>query len=333
MTRLSLATLFAFATLADAAPRPVPPQEAAGKMTVPDGFKVTLFAGEPDVVQPIAFTFDDRGRMWVVECLIYPKWDTKAARGQGPRRDPRRHRRRRRLRQEDACSCATTGGTCPASNSASAASGSARRRTSSSSRDCNGEDKPAGPPEVLLDGLEHQGQAQRLQLADLGAGRLAVRLQRHPGEVVKVGKPGTPDKDRVTMDCGVWRYHPTKQEVRGRRATAPPTRGASTSTNTARCSSRTASSTTCGTSSPAAHYQRMYGQDVNPYIYEPDDEHAPTTSTGPAATGPTLARRQGGALRRRRRPRPQRLRDLPGGQLPAGVPQQRCSPATSTATG
>ena len=47
--------------------KPIPPKEAPGKMTVPPGFKVTLFAGEPDVVQPIAFTFDDRGRMWVVE--------------------------------------------------------------------------------------------------------------------------------------------------------------------------------------------------------------------------------------------------------------------------
>src|SRR3954467_6760061 len=54
--------------------RPVPPDKAPGKMTVPDGFKVTLFAGEPDVVQPIAFTFDDRGRLWVVECLSYPDW-------------------------------------------------------------------------------------------------------------------------------------------------------------------------------------------------------------------------------------------------------------------
>ena len=44
------------------------------KMTLPDGFKATLFAGEPDVVQPIAFTFDDRGRVWVAECLSYPKW-------------------------------------------------------------------------------------------------------------------------------------------------------------------------------------------------------------------------------------------------------------------
>src|SRR4051812_20910880 len=54
------------------APRPT--TDAAGHMTVPDGFRVTLFAGEPDVVQPIAITFDDRGRLWVAECLSYPKW-------------------------------------------------------------------------------------------------------------------------------------------------------------------------------------------------------------------------------------------------------------------
>src|SRR5205085_8400565 len=54
--------------------RPIPPKDAAKAMTVPTGFKVTLFAGEPDVVQPIAMTFDDRGRLWVVECLSYPHW-------------------------------------------------------------------------------------------------------------------------------------------------------------------------------------------------------------------------------------------------------------------
>src|SRR5271169_1154960 len=54
--------------------RPLPPQDAAKRMTLPRGFQATLFAGEPDIVQPIAFTFDDRGRMWVVECLSYPNW-------------------------------------------------------------------------------------------------------------------------------------------------------------------------------------------------------------------------------------------------------------------
>src|SRR5436305_4267110 len=43
------------------ADRPLPPKDAAKAMTLPPGCQATLFAGEPDVVQPIAFTFDDRG--------------------------------------------------------------------------------------------------------------------------------------------------------------------------------------------------------------------------------------------------------------------------------
>ena len=43
-------------------------------MTVPEGFAVTLFAAEPDVVQPIAFTIDPKGRLWVVENYSYPIW-------------------------------------------------------------------------------------------------------------------------------------------------------------------------------------------------------------------------------------------------------------------
>src|ERR1051326_5215912 len=47
------------------------PTRAAQEITLPDGFKVSLFAGEPDVVQPVAMTFDDRGRLLVVEMLTY----------------------------------------------------------------------------------------------------------------------------------------------------------------------------------------------------------------------------------------------------------------------
>jgi hypothetical protein len=55
---------------------PVPTKDAAGRMSLPEGFRATLFAGEPDVVQPMAFTIDDRGRLWVVECHGYPKWSS-----------------------------------------------------------------------------------------------------------------------------------------------------------------------------------------------------------------------------------------------------------------
>src|SRR5262245_58612177 len=56
--------------------KPLPPNEAPQRMTLPAGFRATLFAGEPDVVQPIAFALDDRGRLWVSECYSYPKWIT-----------------------------------------------------------------------------------------------------------------------------------------------------------------------------------------------------------------------------------------------------------------
>ena len=47
------------------------PEESAASFSLPEGFKVNVFAAEPDVRQPIAMTFDDRGRLWVAECYTY----------------------------------------------------------------------------------------------------------------------------------------------------------------------------------------------------------------------------------------------------------------------
>ena len=38
----------------------------------PAEFKLELFASEPDIVKPIAFSFDERGRLWVIEAIDYP---------------------------------------------------------------------------------------------------------------------------------------------------------------------------------------------------------------------------------------------------------------------
>src|ERR1700734_2296281 len=48
------------------------PAEAAGKMVVPDGLTVKLFASEPEVRQPILVQCDDRGRLWTIQYLQYP---------------------------------------------------------------------------------------------------------------------------------------------------------------------------------------------------------------------------------------------------------------------
>jgi putative membrane-bound dehydrogenase-like protein len=49
------------------------PAEAIAKMKVPEGFTVELVAGEPDLVNPVAMTFDEKGRIWVTESLEYPR--------------------------------------------------------------------------------------------------------------------------------------------------------------------------------------------------------------------------------------------------------------------
>ena len=52
---------------------PYSPQEAISRMSVPDGFTVELVASEPEVVNPIAMSFDDRGRIWITEGIEYPR--------------------------------------------------------------------------------------------------------------------------------------------------------------------------------------------------------------------------------------------------------------------
>jgi putative membrane-bound dehydrogenase-like protein len=48
------------------------PVEAQKKFVVPEGFEVRLFAAEPEVVNPVAMTWDERGRLWVLELYEYP---------------------------------------------------------------------------------------------------------------------------------------------------------------------------------------------------------------------------------------------------------------------
>ncbi len=47
------------------------PEEAVESMTLLDGFKANAWAGEPMVTQPMAFCWDDRGRLWVAENRDY----------------------------------------------------------------------------------------------------------------------------------------------------------------------------------------------------------------------------------------------------------------------
>ncbi|MBT3481926.1 MAG: c-type cytochrome [Opitutales bacterium] len=46
-------------------------EEAVEAMTVADGLEVNLYASEPAITQPMAFCWDDRGRLWVAENRDY----------------------------------------------------------------------------------------------------------------------------------------------------------------------------------------------------------------------------------------------------------------------
>jgi putative heme-binding domain-containing protein len=53
-------------------PKALSPQEALKHFTVADGLEVRLVASEPLVRQPVSISFDDRGRLWVLQYLQYP---------------------------------------------------------------------------------------------------------------------------------------------------------------------------------------------------------------------------------------------------------------------
>jgi putative membrane-bound dehydrogenase-like protein len=48
------------------------PQESLRRMHVAQGLEVQLVASEPEIRQPISLSFDDRGRLWVLQYLQYP---------------------------------------------------------------------------------------------------------------------------------------------------------------------------------------------------------------------------------------------------------------------
>ena len=50
---------------------PISAEAATKSFNLPEGFKVSVFASEPDVRQPIAMTTDSQGRLWVAENYTY----------------------------------------------------------------------------------------------------------------------------------------------------------------------------------------------------------------------------------------------------------------------
>ncbi len=243
------------------------PAEALAAIELPDGFKATLFAAEPDVRQPIALTTDHRGRLWVVENYTYAErernFDTSTQRdrilifedvdgdGQFDKRTVFWDQGKKVTSVE-----VGFGGVWVLA---------APELLFIPDRD--GDDRPDGDPEVILNGWDDERIRHNI-VNGLRWGPDGWLYGRHGIQATSlVGSPGTPPEHRVQMECAIWRYHPTRRQVEVVvRGTTNPwgmdwdQHGQLFFINTV-----------IGHLwhvVPGAYYQRMYGDHFDPHVYQ-----------------------------------------------------------------
>ena len=191
----------------------MPAGQAARTMTMPPGFKCTVFASEPDLQNPIAMAWDSKGRMWIAENYTYAgnaqRFDL-ALRDRVIILEDKDNDGKAESRKvfTDAVQILTSveigrGGVwlmCPPQLLFVS--------------DRNADDVPDGPPEVVLDGFtvaeaNYHNFANGLRWGPDGwlYGRCGHSC---PG---RLGVPGTPDELRVPVKGGLWRYHPERKIV------------------------------------------------------------------------------------------------------------------------
>ena len=185
------------------------PAEAVAKMSIPEGFEVKIFAAEPDIAEPIAFCFDDRGRMWVAENLNY--------------RTRRQHTNDQVSRIqifEDTNGDGVFDKKKMFTDKLTFTSGIAVGHGGvfvgsppnfSFIPDANGDDKPDGPPQPILDGWGINDRHETLNSFIWGPDGWLYGCHgvfTHSW----VGKIGASREERQFIDAGIWRYHPITKE-------------------------------------------------------------------------------------------------------------------------
>ncbi|HWF19498.1 MAG TPA: PVC-type heme-binding CxxCH protein, partial [Verrucomicrobiae bacterium] len=242
----------------------LPPEQAAREMTLPPGFKATLFAGEPDVAQPIAFCIDDRGRLWVAEGFTYPQ------------RAPEGHGKDRIVVFEDTKGDGKFDKQTVFMEGLNLVSGlqvgfggvwvgAAPYFMFIPMKDGD-EPKPAGPPQILLDGWNYNDTHETLNTFTWGPDGWLYGCHG-VFNLSKVGKPGTPDKDRMTITCGVWRYHPIKHTLEYFSEGTSNPWGVDFDEH-GQCFIEACVIPHLWHMIQGAHYQRQGGNHVNPYVFD-----------------------------------------------------------------
>lgn len=185
-----------------------PAEETLAQMYLPEGFRAEVVVAEPDLHQPVAFAFDERGRIWVAEAYSYPQ---KQPEGKGFDKivifedvdgDGKFETRKVFAEGLNLVSGFEVGfggvwvGAAPELLFIP---------------DENHDDKPDGPPVALLDGFGYQDTHECLNSFMWGPDGW---LYGNQGvfNYAKIGKPGTPDEKRTELRAGVWRYHPVRHQ-------------------------------------------------------------------------------------------------------------------------
>ncbi|HUS35088.1 MAG TPA: PVC-type heme-binding CxxCH protein [Verrucomicrobiae bacterium] len=185
-----------------------PAEQTVSQFYVPVGFRVDLVLSEPDLHQPIAFTFDERGRIWVAEAYSYP---TKRAPGEGEDKivifedkdgDGKFETRKVFADKLNLVSGFEVGyggvwiGAAPELLFIP---------------DLNHDDVPDRAPQTLLDGFGYQDTHECLNSFLWGPDGWLYGIQG-VFNLAHIGKPGAADNERTELRAGVWRYHPVRHE-------------------------------------------------------------------------------------------------------------------------
>lgn len=252
--------------------RSLRPKDAIRELKLPDGFQATVFASEPDVQQPIAFQIDSKGRLWVAEGYTYAE--------QALNYD---------LRLKDRILIFEDADHDGVFDKRTVFWEGAQRLTGLEIGfdgvyaltlpemiflpDRNHDDIPDHKGEILLDGFDH-ARARHTMANGLAWGPDGWLYGRQGilGTSL-IGKPGTSDAQRTSINVGIWRFHPKSHhfEVVTNGTTNPwgmdwNAYGEAFHINTV-----------IGHlwhSIPGAHFRRMFGEDPTPNIYQPIEQHA-----------------------------------------------------------
>ncbi len=252
--------------------QPLSAQDAAVRMQMPDGFRMSVFASEPDVRQPISMTTDTRGRLWVAENYTYSERPVVF----------HQELRDRIVIFEDTDNDGTfdkrTVFWDGAHQLMSIEVGSGGVWALCLPElvfiaDKDGDDVPDGEPQVHLDGFaEKQGShtvANGLRWGPDGW------LYGRQGILAKslVGKPGSAESERTDLNVGIWRYHPTRHVFENVAYGTTNPWGMDWDEHGEMFFINTVIGHLWHVI-PGAHYRRMSGGDLHPQIYDVIEQHA-----------------------------------------------------------